>query len=78
MLKATIFSILTEIPSCRNIPVLSKTHTVYALDMIGYGRSDKPAGFVYTMETWAEVRHTIPSLFEALLSPSVHFRAHRN
>lgn len=44
---------------CRNIPVLAKTHTVYALDMIGYGRSDKPPEFVYTMETWAEVRHTI-------------------
>ncbi|GAQ80518.1 alpha/beta hydrolase superfamily [Klebsormidium nitens] len=38
----------------KNIPVLSKTHTVYAVDMIGYGRSEKPAGFVYTMETWAE------------------------
>jgi pimeloyl-ACP methyl ester carboxylesterase len=43
--------------------VLSKTNTVYALDMIGYGRSDKPADFVYTMEAWGEVKLSPLSLF---------------
>jgi pimeloyl-ACP methyl ester carboxylesterase len=35
--------------------VLSESNTVYAIDLLGFGASDKPAGFSYTMETWAEV-----------------------
>lgn len=31
--------------------------------MIGYGRSDKPADFVYTMEAWGEVMPISPFLF---------------
>nr|AYD75964.1 pheophytinase isoform 2 [Zoysia japonica]AYD75965.1 pheophytinase isoform 2 [Zoysia japonica] len=39
----------------RNIGVLSESHTVYAIDLLGFGASDKPAGFAYTMETWAQL-----------------------
>ncbi|KAI3767550.1 hypothetical protein L2E82_17753 [Cichorium intybus] len=39
----------------RNIPILAQTNTVYAIDLIGFGASDKPLGFPYTMETWAEL-----------------------
>jgi len=28
---------------------------VYAIDLLGFGASDKPPGFQYTMETWAQV-----------------------
>jgi pimeloyl-ACP methyl ester carboxylesterase len=34
---------------------LSQDYTVYAIDLLGFGLSDKPPGFSYTMETWAEV-----------------------
>ncbi|CAL1373161.1 unnamed protein product [Linum trigynum] len=43
----------------KNIPVLAKSHRVYAIDLIGYGYSDKPnpRGFgdapFYTFQTWA-------------------------
>ncbi|KAL5720552.1 hypothetical protein ACHQM5_013216 [Ranunculus cassubicifolius] len=43
----------------KNIPVLAKSHRVYAIDLIGYGYSDKPnpnefgANSFYTFETWA-------------------------
>lgn len=30
-------------------------YTVYALDLLGFGESDKPPGFAYTMEGWAQV-----------------------
>lgn len=39
----------------RNISALSQYSTVYAIDLLGFGASDKPAGFAYTMETWADV-----------------------
>ncbi|CAN6333035.1 unnamed protein product [Urochloa humidicola] len=39
----------------RNIGVLSESYTVYAIDLLGFGASDKPPGFSYTMETWAEL-----------------------
>ncbi|KAI3924317.1 hypothetical protein MKW98_032518 [Papaver atlanticum] len=43
----------------KNIPVLAKSHRVYAIDLIGYGYSDKPNPCefgdksFYTFETWA-------------------------
>ncbi|RZC82840.1 hypothetical protein C5167_045625 [Papaver somniferum] len=43
----------------KNIPVLAKSHRVYAIDLIGYGYSDKPNPrefgdkSFYTFETWA-------------------------
>ncbi|CAI9771970.1 unnamed protein product [Fraxinus pennsylvanica] len=34
----------------RNIPTLAQSYTVYAIDLLGFGASDKPAGFAYSME----------------------------
>lgn len=34
---------------------LAQNYTVYAIDLLGFGASDKPPGFSYTMETWAQV-----------------------
>ncbi|XP_038884600.1 pheophytinase, chloroplastic isoform X2 [Benincasa hispida] len=39
----------------RNISTLSQYSTVYAIDLLGFGASNKPAGFAYTMETWADL-----------------------
>uniref|UniRef100_A0A0D6R7Q8 AB hydrolase-1 domain-containing protein n=1 Tax=Araucaria cunninghamii TaxID=56994 RepID=A0A0D6R7Q8_ARACU len=39
----------------RNIPVLAERYTVYAIDLLGFGASDKPATFNYSMEGWAEL-----------------------
>ncbi|XP_074309234.1 uncharacterized protein LOC141643818 [Silene latifolia] len=39
----------------RNIKTLAQDQIVYAIDLLGFGSSDKPAGFAYTMETWAEL-----------------------
>lgn len=39
----------------RNIPVLAERYTVYAIDLLGFGASDKPTNFTYTMEGWAEL-----------------------
>ncbi|XP_050219792.1 pheophytinase, chloroplastic-like [Mercurialis annua] len=42
----------------KNIPVLAKSHRVYAIDLIGYGYSDKPdprefgVNTFYTFDTW--------------------------
>lgn len=42
----------------KNIPVLARAHRVYAIDLIGYGYSDKPdpkkleVESFYTFETW--------------------------
>ncbi|KAH9618803.1 hypothetical protein KSS87_018764 [Heliosperma pusillum] len=41
--------------ACRNIKTLAQDQMVYAVDLLGFGSSDKPAGFAYTMETWAEL-----------------------
>jgi len=53
----------------RNIGVLSESHTVYAIDLLGFGASDKPAGFSYTMETWAEL--ILDFLEEVVKRPAV-------
>eukprot|EP00884_Botryococcus_braunii_P017488 jgi/Botrbrau1/4422/Bobra.0348s0012.1 len=37
----------------KNIPMLAQTHKVYALDLLGFGMSDKPP-VAYTMELWQE------------------------
>lgn len=43
----------------KNLPVLAESHRAYAIDLIGYGYSDKPnprnlpVEHFYTFETWA-------------------------
>ncbi|XP_020091000.1 uncharacterized protein LOC109711998 isoform X2 [Ananas comosus] len=44
-----------KIRFCWNIGVLSEHYTVYAIDLLGFGASEKPPGFAYTMETWTEL-----------------------
>lgn len=39
----------------RNIATLAQNYRVYAIDLLGFGASDKPEGFAYNMETWAEL-----------------------
>ncbi|KAF6139647.1 hypothetical protein GIB67_033651 [Kingdonia uniflora] len=39
----------------RNIGVLAQSNTVFAIDLIGFGASDKPTGFSYTMELWSQL-----------------------
>ncbi|CAL4900834.1 unnamed protein product [Urochloa decumbens] len=53
----------------RNIRVLSESYTVYAIDLLGFGASDKPPGFSYTMETWAEL--ILDFLEEVVKRPTV-------
>lgn len=53
----------------RNIGVLSESYTVYAIDLLGFGASDKPIGFSYTMETWAEL--ILDFLEEVVRRPTV-------
>ncbi|KAJ3678113.1 hypothetical protein LUZ60_001916 [Juncus effusus] len=53
----------------RNIGVLSQTNTVYAIDLLGFGASDKPPGFAYTMETWAQL--ILDFLAEVVKKPTV-------
>lgn len=53
----------------RNIPTLAQSHTVYAIDLLGFGASDKPAGFQYTMEAWAQL--ILDFLNEVVQRPTV-------
>ncbi|XP_042062771.1 pheophytinase, chloroplastic [Salvia splendens] len=53
----------------RNIPTLAQSHTVYTIDLLGFGASDKPAGFQYTMETWAQL--ILDFLDEVVQRPTV-------
>ena len=42
----------------KNIPVLAKTNRIYAIDLIGFGKSVKPypgAPIPYTFETWGQL-----------------------
>jgi 2-hydroxymuconate-semialdehyde hydrolase len=45
------------------IPELSKTLRVIAPDMVGFGYTDRPAGIVYTKETWV---HQLKDLLDTL------------
>lgn len=67
----------------RNIPTLAQSHTVYTIDLLGFGASDKPTGYQYTMEAWAQVKlkdsHFFPAsifFFVSLLyDPMITFAA---
>ncbi|KAK7344081.1 hypothetical protein VNO77_13328 [Canavalia gladiata] len=53
----------------RNIKTLAENYTVYAIDLLGFGASDKPPGFQYTMETWAQL--ILDFLNEVIQKPTV-------
>ncbi|KAK6241468.1 Alpha/beta hydrolase fold-1 - like 10 [Theobroma cacao] len=53
----------------RNIGTLSQDYTVYAVDLLGFGASDKPQGFPYTMEAWAQL--ILDFLNEVVQKPTV-------
>lgn len=53
----------------RNIVTLSQSYTVYAIDLLGFGASDKPVGFAYTMEAWAQL--ILDFLDEVIQKPTV-------
>ncbi|KAJ0025075.1 hypothetical protein Pint_06875 [Pistacia integerrima] len=59
----------------RNIAVLEKNYTVYAIDLLGFGASDKPAGFSYTMEAWAQVTYIISTFLWAQFLSTGNFPA---
>ncbi|KAF2302909.1 hypothetical protein GH714_010959 [Hevea brasiliensis] len=56
----------------RNIATLSQNYTVYAIDLLGFGASDKPKGFAYTMEAWAEVEGKTSEQKYKALGPSFY------
>lgn len=34
---------------------MSRSYKVYAIDLLGFGASDKPKGFAYSMEAWSQL-----------------------
>ncbi|KAH9782298.1 AB hydrolase-1 domain-containing protein [Citrus sinensis] len=46
-----------------------RSYTVYAIDLLGFGASDKPAGYSYTMEGWAQL--ILDFLDEVVKKPTV-------
>ncbi|KAI3964026.1 hypothetical protein MKX01_014307 [Papaver californicum] len=53
----------------RNMRVLAENNTVYAIDLLGFGDSEKPTGFAYTMESWAQL--ILDFLDEVVQKPTV-------
>ncbi|KAI3856032.1 hypothetical protein MKW92_037715 [Papaver armeniacum] len=53
----------------RNMRVLGESNTVYAIDLLGFGDSDKPSDFAYTMELWAQL--ILDFLDEVVQKPTV-------
>uniref|UniRef100_A0A1D1XNZ7 Putative hydrolase yugF n=2 Tax=Anthurium amnicola TaxID=1678845 RepID=A0A1D1XNZ7_9ARAE len=53
----------------RNIAILAEGYTVYAIDLLGFGASDKPARFAYAMEIWAQL--ILDFLDEVIKRPTV-------
>ncbi|KAI3874922.1 hypothetical protein MKW98_019495 [Papaver atlanticum] len=53
----------------RNMKVLAENNTVYAIDLLGFGDSDKPSDFAYTMESWAQL--ILDFLDEVVQKPTV-------
>lgn len=53
----------------RNILTLAQGYTVYAIDLLGFGASDKPEGFSYTMDLWAQL--ILDFLAEIVQRPTV-------
>lgn len=53
----------------KNFRVLAESHRVYAIDLLGLGSSEKPAGFVYTMENWCSL--LVDFLQHVVQSPAV-------
>ncbi|KAI3929415.1 hypothetical protein MKW92_007208 [Papaver armeniacum] len=49
--------------------VLAENNTVYAIDLLGFGDSDKPSDFAYTMESWAQL--ILDFLDEVVQKPTV-------
>ncbi|ESR55123.1 hypothetical protein CICLE_v100242671mg, partial [Citrus x clementina] len=52
-----------------NIGTLAKSYTVYAIDLLGFGASDKPAGYSYTREAWVQI--ILDLLDEVVKKPTV-------
>ncbi|KAG0461709.1 hypothetical protein HPP92_021688 [Vanilla planifolia] len=53
----------------RNIGVLSESYTVYAIDLLGFGSSDKPLEFSYSIELWSQL--ILDFLKEVVKKPTV-------
>lgn len=51
----------------RLIPFLAENHRVYAVDLLGFGASDKPSDIEYGPELWAElICGALPYFFHAI------------
>eukprot|EP00250_Pteridium_aquilinum_P016782 c23291_g1_i1 orf=340-1560(-) len=53
----------------RNIGVLAQSNSVYAIDLLGLGASEKPPNFQYTMEMWADM--LLDFIKEVICKPTV-------